>query len=329
MFSIVFSDLMNPQKIDKLKELARNKITVRGYNIDQVNVAPELKNNSWFLPINEIVSDYCPTNRYSYLKKYVAETKIQLTWEAFKGRVIDNLYKELFNEFSSYSEKTALKNYSIRDELEKFKNKSLENIKNEIDKAKTKMMKPPETKEVEKFLKNINKLLQFEIELCAAIVDHKISMKKDINLKSEIKLLFPFIFKTKIRAPDLGFSEGLEPDFIYKLLAVGEIKTGEWREFYNLSCAAYALAYEFEHKRDLDLGVVLYPIFDDKRTVPLYYNSEISIIYDRYRKTVLTLRDKKVGLMKEKRDPGVPESKDECPKGCGYLNYCWGKKHEK
>ena len=53
MFNLVFSDLMDPQKIDKLKELAKNKITVRGYNIDQVNVAPKLKNNSQFLPINE------------------------------------------------------------------------------------------------------------------------------------------------------------------------------------------------------------------------------------------------------------------------------------
>ena len=329
MFCLVFSDLMNPRKMDKLKELANHRITVRGYNIDQVSVAPELKNKSWFLPVNEIVTDYCPTNRYSYLRKYVSEAKIQLTWESLKGRIIDNLYKDVYKEFLSYTKKTKLKKLYIRKELEKLQEEALEKIKKQIEEVKDKMIKQPKNTEVGKFLQNINNILRFEIELCTAIVDHKISIKKDINIKSEIELLFPFIFKIKIRAPDLGFSGGLEPDFIYKHLVVGEIKTGEWQEFFKLACAAYALAYEFEHRKNLDLGVVLNPIFNDNRTVPLYYNSDISIIDDSYRKAVLILRDKKISLMREKKDPGIPKIKYDCRAGCGYINYCWGKKNEK
>ena len=269
---------MNPRNIDKLKESAKDKITIRGYDIDKVSIAPELKNKSWFLPVSEIVSDYCPTDRYSYLRKYVPEAKIQLTWESFKGRIIDNIYKVLYEEFFSYTKKTKLKKLFIREELEKLQDEELQNIINQIEDLKGKMVDPPKNKEVEKFLQNINNLLRFEIELCTAVMDHKISMKKDINLQSEVELLFPFIFKIKIIAPALGFSEGLEPDFIYKHQVAGEIKTGEWQEFFNLACAAYALAYEFEHRKNLDLGVILNPIFTDNRTVPLYYNSEISII---------------------------------------------------
>lgn len=328
MFSLAFSDLMDPQKIDKLKQIAKDKITVRGYKIDQVAVDPALKNRSWFLPINEIVSDYCPSNRYSFLKKYMPQVKIQLTWESHKGRVIDNLYKDLYEKFCSYIDSANIRTIAIQEELRKYQVEVIDKIKSEIEKLKGKMISPPNSKEIGDFVRDLNKLLNLEIESCAAIMDHKISLKKDINLKSEIKVIFPFIFKTKINAIDLGFSEGLEPDFIYRLLVIGEIKCGEWREFFRLSCAAYALAYEFEHRSDLDLGVVLNPIFDENRTVPLYLNSEISIIDDRYRKTVLSLRDKKLALMKEKQDPGTPENKDKCPSGCGYLNYCWGEEHE-
>jgi CRISPR/Cas system-associated exonuclease Cas4 (RecB family) len=331
MFSVVFADLLDPKKIDSLREVARKEITVRGYNYNHnpVRLAPELSNNSWFLPINEIVSDYCPTYRYSYLKKYVPDAKIQLTWDSFKGRIIDNLYEDLYNEFAKYTNGTKLKDLILRESLEKFKNEWIEKIKKDIERENTKIATPPNGDEIDIFINNIGKLLKFEIELCSAIVDYRISTKEDINLKAEIGLLFPFVFRGKINASKLGFSGGLELDFIYKQMVVGEIKAGEWREFYNLSCAAYALAYEFEHKRDLDLGVILCPIFHDKRTVPLYYKSEIKILDDIYRKAVLLLRDKKIGLMREGKDPKTPRTKVDCPKGCGYLNYCWGEDGKK
>lgn len=329
MFSIVFADLMGPQKIDRLKEAAKSEISVRGYNINQVKVAPELKNDSWFLPINEIVSLYCPTNRYSYLKKYVSGAKIQLTWDIFKGRIIDNLYKDLYDEFIKHLDNSKLSNLFLKEYLEEFKDKSIDKLKKDIEKDKPKMLKAPNQQEINNFIKNIENMMRFEIELCSAIVDNRISIKEDINLNSEVKLLFPFVFKSKINAFDLGFSGGLEPDFIYKQMVVGEIKSGDWQDFFNLSCAAYALAYEFENNRNLDLGVILCPIFHKKRTVPLYYKSEIKIINDTYRKTVLLLRDRKISLMKEKRDPGIPKTKDDCPDGCGYLNYCWEKNGKK
>jgi len=325
MFSIVFADLLDPKKIDNLREVARKKITIRGYNYNYnpVKLAPELSNNAWFLPINEIVSDYCPTNRYSYLRKYVPEVKIQLTWDSFKGRIIDNIYENLYKELVKCIAGAKLKNLFLRESLEKFKNIWIEKVKKDINKEKAKMTNAPNGKEIDIFINNIEKLLRFEIELCSAIVDYRISMKEDINLSTEIALLFPFIFRGKINALKLGFSSGLELDFIYTGKVMGEIKSGEWREFYKLSCAAYALAYEYENKRDLDLGIVLCPLFYNKRTVPLYYKSEIEILDDTYRKAVLLLRNKKISLMKERRDPGTPKNKEDCPKGCGYLNYCW------
>lgn len=329
MFSIVFTDLTDPQKINNLSETAKGEISIRGYHIDRVKIDSDLKNKSWFLPVNEIISGYCPTDRYTYLKRFVPEAKLQLTWDSFKGRIIDDLYKELYEAFSTYVQGTEIKEFIISEELEKFGKNKLEKIKKKIDKDKNKMIESPEEDEITEFLINIKNLLRLETELCSSIIDHKISIKKDINLKSEVALLFPFIFKVKINAPDLGFTEGAEPDFIYRHMAIGDIKTGEWQDFFYLTCAAYALAYEFEHKKDIDLGVILNPIFHEQRTVPLYYNSELVVIKDKYRKDVLALRDKKINLIKNQKDPKTPANKSECPKGCGYLNYCWGNNNGK
>lgn len=329
MFSIAFSDLMDPQKINNLSKTAKEEISIRGYDIARVKISPDLNNKSWFLPVNEIISSYCPTGRYTYLKRCVSDAKLELTWDSFKGRIIDNLYKDLFEAFSAYIQGIKINEFFISDKLDEFRKKKLEEIKKQIDKAKTKMIAAPKGDDIDEFIKDIKNLLRYETELCSSIMDHKISIKKDINLKSEAALLFPFIFKVKINAPDLGFAEGAEPDFIYRHRVIGDIKTGEWQDFFYLTCAAYALAYEHEHKQDLDIGVILNPIFHKQRTVPLYYNSEMLVIKDKYRKDVLLLRDKKIKLIKDQIDPKTPKNKSECPKGCGYLNYCWGNSNGK
>lgn len=329
MFSIAFSDLTDPQKINNLSKTAKEEISIRGYDIARVKINSDLKNKSWFLPVNEIISGYCPTDRYTYLKRFVPEAKLEPTWDSFKGRIIDDLYKDLFEAFSTYVQGTKIKEFIISEELEEFGKNKLEEIRKKIDKDKNKMITPPEEDEITEFLKNIKNLLRLETELCGSIIDHKISIKKDINLKSEVALLFPFIFKVKIDAPDLGFAEGAEPDFIYNHMVIGDIKTGEWQDFFYLTFAAYALAYEFEHKKDIDLGVILNPIFHKQRTVPLYYNSQMLVIKDKYRKDVLLLRDKKIKLIKDQIDPKTPKNKSDCSKGCGYLNYCWGNSNDK
>jgi len=315
---------MDPQKIEDLRRNAKEEISIRGYDISRVKINPDLKNKAWFLPVNEIISSYCLTGRYIYLKRFVPDTKIEKTWDSFKGRIIDNLFKDLYETFSAYVQGTKIKEFLVFAMLQEFGKKKLTEIKKQIDKDKKKMISAPKEDDVSEFLEDIRNLLRLETELCSSIIDHKISMKKDINLKSEVALLFPFIFKVKINASDLGFKEGAEPDFIYRHMAIGDIKTGEWQDFFYLTCAAYALAYEFEHKKDIDIGVILNPIFHKQRTVPLYYNSEMVVIKDKYRKDVLLLRDKKIKLIKDQIDPKTPKNESDCPEGCGYLNYCWG-----
>lgn len=324
MFSIVFSNLIaNPQRMESLDRLAEDQITVRGYNLSRVIVPPELKRREWFLPVNLIVGEYCPTGRYLYLTK-IKEEKPQLTWAMFQGREIDELYKSLFNTFHVYTTSTDPKELYIKEELEKFQDQFYGKVRKDIEGKMDSFVQVPSPEDIQRFLENIKKLIRYETQLCSSIIDFVISMKLDINLKSEVALLFPFNFKAKINALDLGFSEGIEPDFIFAEEVMGDIKTGEWRDFFKLTTAAYALAYENEHRRNMNLGVIVNPVFLEKRTVPVYPNSLVDIIEDSYRNAVIVLRNKKLRMIKGAKDPGLPEDKTPCY-SCGYIDRCLGK----
>ncbi|NVM55788.1 MAG: CRISPR-associated protein Cas4 [Candidatus Helarchaeota archaeon] len=321
MFSIALKDLINPRKIDELDRQADSEIKLRGYDL-KAKVPSDLKTKEWYLPVNEIVSDFCPSERYFYLRKYRKEVPRQLTWTIFKGRVIDDLYEDLFKKFQKYVSSTHLKQLYIKENLEKYREGKLVLIRDEIEKQKDSMIRKPAAEEIENVLKNIDKLLRFECQICGTILDFKISMKKDINLKSEVALLFSFTFKPKIYSLDLGFTEGISPDFLYGQRTIGEIKTGVWKDMFNLSCAAYALAYENENQKNMNLMIVLNPSFDINRTVPLYPNLDAGIIHDRYRKAVITLRNRRIELIKKNKDPGLPDDRHSCV-NCCYYNFCW------
>jgi len=327
MFNLVLSDMsIEPKRIDSLDKQADSEITIRGYDPDKVGVPPELRRKEWFLPVNEIVSDYCPTDRYLYLTK-IAKKSAEPTWERFKGKVIDELYPDLFNAFSSYIEQSNLATLQIREAFEGFKKSRLKKIRKSYEKEKEKLMKPPTETEFTDFLDGVGKIIRYEMQLCSAILDFKVSIKKDIRLKSEFALLFPFVLKPKLIAPELGFSEGQEPDFVYANRVLCDVKTGKWRESFLLTLAAYALAFENENKKPMNLGVVINPVFDKNRNVPLYLNSEIVIIGDEYRKTVKALRDKKLEFMKNAKDPSKPTDDKMCT-SCGFHdNFCWRDKN--
>ncbi len=323
MFNIALSDMaVEPKKIDKLDNLANSEITVRGYDIEKVGVPADLRRKELYLPVNMIVGDYCPNDRYLYLKKHKPELRPEPTWEVFKGRVVDELYSDLFKELSSYIEKSNSATLQIREELENFKAARIKKTQELFEKEKNKLMNTPTEVEFKSFLTGLSKIIRYEIQLCSAIMDFRVSTKKDINIKAEFSLLFPFIPKPKLKAPELGFSEGAEPDFIYRNRVICDVKTGQWRDSFLLTLAAYALAYENENKKPMNLGVIINPVLQSNRNVPLYH-AEIIIIEDRYRKIVKTLRDQKLEFMKNAKDPDKPKDEANCV-SCGFHNnFCW------
>ncbi|MCK4552732.1 CRISPR-associated protein Cas4 [Candidatus Pacearchaeota archaeon] len=325
MYSVVLLDLLSSKKLENLRKRAKEEIKLRGYT-DHLN--SDLSNESNFLPINEITGDYCPTWRYSWIKKFVKNPKKQITWPILQGRIIDNVYEKIIEYSSDSINNVKLEEMDLKKQLERNKQKIMEGVKKEIKKELRKINNAPKEEEIKNFIGNINKIIEFEHSICLALLSFKMSTKKDLRIRSEIKILFPISIKQKINGKDLGFSGSSEPDFLYREDVVGEIKSGGWRESFKLTCAAYALAYESEYNRDIDLMVIINPSFSKKRKTPLQENFTFEIISDVYRKAVFTRRDERIELIKKGNDPGTPKKDEKCI-DCQYYPFCWGRKNGK
>lgn len=321
LFILSFRDVLDPTRIQELDRLADNMIRIRGYDAEAVRVASDLRRPEFFLPVNEVVSDYCPTHRYSYIHKIEGRTP-RPTWAGLMGRIIDELYVELFGEIARYASSTSLDKFYLSENLQQYASNAVARARDLIEKRKTQLRDPPNGEKTEVFLKGLAKILRYESELCCALLDHSISFKEDIRLGSEFVLLFPYNMKCKIATSDLGFSGSAEPDFIYSNRVVGDIKTGSWSNSFELTLAAYALAYENETRKKMNLGIIVNPVLTDKRTVPLYIHSGVRIIEDVFRQAVLLSRNRKLEMLMNNRQPPLPEQKDVC-QPCGYYDYCW------
>jgi len=317
--------IVKPNRISNLNDEAGREIKIRGYN-SQYSIPPDLNKKEWFLPVNLIVGDYCPTERYIFLKKHKRTIKLESTWESLQGKIIDYIYGIMIEQIQEYLSHTKIDKLSLVSNFKIFQVNILKNVGAIIRKEKKKLMNNPSEGKILQFLSEINKLLIYEHQLAMSIVNYLISIKgMQINLKAESMLVFPFITKPKIQTTNFGFTSGAEPDFIFDNQIIGDVKTGEWKNSFYYTLAAYALAYENEKRKPINLGIIINPSFSKKRTVPIYTNFEVVALKDPLRKAVIALRDRRIEIIKNKTDKGIPKDRDLC-RTCGYYNHCWGAK---
>lgn len=325
MFNLALQNLaIKPNQISNLNSVANKSIKVRGFD-HKSDVPVDLSNPKWFLSINQIVNDYCPTDRFMYLEKIKRTAQREKTWESLVGNIIDDLYAEMITGIISYLRNVELEKLNLFHEFSSYRAEKLSSIDKKIKQEKDSLLKKPNQTIITNFLKDINKIMIYEHQLAHTIVNYVISLKGvDINLKSEVDILFPYTIKPKINPVGIGFTRGQEPDFIFDNQIVGDVKTGEWRQSFLYTLAAYALAYEREKNKPLNLGIVVNPVFNKKRPVPLYTNFRVILIQDYFRNAVLIARDKKLLMIKTKSDPGVAKNESDCV-NCGYYKHCWDK----
>lgn len=320
MFHATFETLwIGETHLDFLNGEAKKAIQTRGYS-SAAQVPSDLANPKWFLAINDIAYAYCPTNRYLFFRKVESKSPLP-TWESYKGKIIDELIPEIYKQVNAYSISTSLKNFKISEQTKISLGERIQKSRSDI--KTDQFLVPPSGTDVDNFFADILRLADYETGLASAFLNFRISNVHDINLPAEFSVLFPFDFKLKICAPILGVSGSAEVDFLIRKSIVGEIKSNEWCEFYNIGLAGYALAFEADRKTDLNLGVVLCPTFTPDRTVPMYHsNSNIRIISEPWRKMFLLNRNSRIELVKNGKDPGQPADKVGC-KGCGFYKECW------
>lgn len=133
----------------------------------------------------------------------------------------------------------------------------------------------------------------------------------------------PFLVEHKIDGSLLGLSDILSVDcfdylhdiiFDLKYLKLGSIPE-LWR---RLHCAGYAVTLESVYEIPVDVGCIVYI---SQVRGELMISRDLFFIGDDIRGWWLEERDKKLEIIAQKKDPGLPK---RCYDSCLYIRYCLG-----
>lgn len=314
-------DSLTSNRIQQLEKSADDKIHIRGNN-PIYDVPVDFRKPDWFVPFNHIPIKYCPTDRYSYLHKYAPNVKRQQTWESMSGKILDEAYDKFIKKLHEYLNTTTLQNIDIMRDFHTYRKDFIADTNSLIKKEQANIINFPDPIVVEKFNMLLEQTLRYETQLASALLDYKISIIKDISIKSMLLILFPFVPKPAYTVPSFGVSENAQPDFLFDNKIIIDVKSPPWREEYLNTLGGYSLIYEKMNNKHMNLGMIVTPEFADNRNVPHFFNSEIVLIEDKYRRAFLLRRQNLLEQMKSGKDPGIPDSDEKC-KSCAYFNHCW------
>ena len=295
-------------------------IRLRGYDA-ATWVKPELFDIK--LPVNAIAYNLCPTSRDLYLER-VEGSRAPQTWERYTGKVIDSTYKAIHRKCEEYFFKHASLKCSLPQYLARSKKRIIEYAKNEHAQDFNNIRPIPNQSRIRQLEDTLKKIIMSETSLASSLLDVEVSKIDGANAKGIFEEYLSFNTDLVLKSLHLGFSEKATPDFVYRHEVMGDIKTGKWYEFFLYTAIAYVLAYEDHTRKDIDYGVILHPEFPRRKKIPIYGHTNIRFIDDRLRHAFIAIRDRKLQIIKEGKDPGKPDSKDKCDSECPFVQECWG-----
>ena len=276
------------------------------------------------LSVSCIVDRYCPTRVDLYLEKGLKKPKnikkrIRKTWGIIAGHFVEKyICKYLVNKVRSIDISNESGNYST---IISFglnaKDEYLKQNKNRIEK----MREIEEQGDSDWLLKllDVNGRAELSIRILHSI------LKEDKSLDiSDLRICE----KIHPNPVETGISSPVEPDFIIPEYGiVGDIKTGtEFKPFYQLTCAGYAIAYENQHKEDINWGVIyFFPTRNPSLYVrPLTFAQVYFFPIDDYlRQWFINERDNAYNIITKDKPPNFPpeEERKHC-KHCKFKEIC-------
>jgi CRISPR-associated protein Cas4/Csa1 subtype I-A len=295
-----------------------SRIDLRGYKA-KTWVPAELARLE--LPVHALAYAPCPTCRDVYLER-VAGVETPFTWERYKGKVVDFIYKRVHEICAEYMTQCSAQTCNLLDELIGKQDELVEEAKNKFATDYGRIENPPAAKEAVGFYDSLKKIIRFEGELTSATINFEIARNRSASPKRVFYEHFDFNTDYSLIPCHQGFSSPATPDFIFKHKVIGDIKTGSWKEFFEFTAIAYALAYEDHTGQNMDYGVILNVDLPTRRLVPVHYKVGIQYLDDYRRKRFIAVRDRKLQILHRKTDPGKP-AREKCPSDCPFLGHCW------
>lgn len=230
-------------------------IRLRGYAQDEpeIPIPAQFSGLRRFLSVDEIAYRFCPTRRDLFLQR-IRRERSKTTWGRVAGTLLEKYCKGLIDEFheqasNNYAEVSA----SIGEYDIKFKEAHVR----EFDKLARHVREPGES--VEQFQDHLN--YTAKIELCMLETDRSLNkMNEDFRFLSSFPLQYreeDIVIEPNSRV--IGINSPSKPDFLIPGFSmVGDLKSGkQFDDYYRLTCAGYALAYESQHGASGHINFVL------------------------------------------------------------------------
>lgn len=298
---------------------ARRQVEIewRGYR-PRTWVPPELSGTE--LPIYALAYNACPNYRDIYLE-FVQHIQRTPTWERYRGRLIDEVYKCMHRKCAEYLPSRSVNQFALYEYLLGEKDNILREIKREHrSELRGLTVAGAASRSLDEELKRI---IEFEAQITSALISFQVAKVKSGSPRRIFDQYFIFNTDFSLNAPHQGFRGDATPDFIYRHNVIGDIKSGKWQDFFYYTVAAYALAYEEHTNQDMNYGVIFH-VDRSARRVPLHCRTRIELIDDPKRERFCMVRNRKLEIVQERIDPGNPPSNDVCDRACCYFSNCWG-----
>jgi CRISPR/Cas system-associated exonuclease Cas4 (RecB family) len=119
-----------------------------------------------------------------------------------------------------------------------------------------------------------------------------------------------------------GISGNVVPDFIYSVLTLGDIKTGEFHKFYESVATSYAIFAEHIWKRRINTAAILSVRLDLSKGVLASHHVRIVKADSEQRQLWVTKRDMALEVVRSDEPPRHPEDIGPCAT-CSYRIHCW------
>ncbi len=269
------------------------------------------------LSVGDITNIFCPSRRDIYMRR-VLRTKDRMNWGRLTGHLVESCiygftdkYKndntiDRIRTFGGLSRRASL---FIKDFSKKNKKKVSQ---------LTKFKSIPEEDE-NWLLCQLGYALRYELVMLLAT-------RKLSGNKSNSEVIQNIEIKPNPKV--LGISSPSTPDFIIPAIsAIGDIKTGfEFKDYYRLAAAGYALAYENQkgEGNEINFGLIYY--FPTRQKDVSFAHLYIFAIDDALRREFLDRRDEALLVMKNalsttKVVPAFAERDKYC-NHCKYSNDC-------
>jgi len=271
---------------------------LRGWSWHEAPMKPYYEDEK--IPMYLVCSRYCPSNRDVFLNK-VEGVQPTINFKVSQGITMHETVSQLLTMFIEES----LVNFE--DWWEKKKGNINYSGKDEDG--------------VEKLHRRAKRVWSHTLHNCNAQYSNACSKQPYACDRDVMSTSVPFLVEHKIDGSLLGLSGLLGIDcYDYLRSIVFDLKTissfDDREKWHRLYPTGYALVLESVYEVPVEVGCIVWVSFKDDRLV---VEKELFFINDDLRSWWLEERDKKLDIVAQKKDPGMP---NKCPEDCIYREEC-------